>query len=180
MVEGSLLDPPNLNDSPSIEHREGSDSCRALPSRWHPAPTRRWTECLQFADLEKRVTDIDRFSSPRPHSTSGPDLTSTPGLCVCLPFPQATNAPTLPAPRRLLSELLSSPAPPAPPAPAGVTAPTSRSWSRGKASVSMGLLRSLPACLPLATLGGPRHRQSHPVLHLLSANWLKRFREERT
>lgn len=98
MVEGSLLDPPNLNDSPSIEHREGSDSCRALPSRWHPAPTRRWTECLQFADLEKRVTDIDRFSSPRPHSTSGPDLTSTPGLCVCLPFPQATNAPTLPAP----------------------------------------------------------------------------------
>lgn len=120
MVEGSLLDPPNLNDSPSIEHREGSDSCRALPSRWHPAPTRRWTECLQFADLEKRVTDIDRFSSPRPHSTSGPDLTSTPGLCVCLPFPQATNAPTLPAPTLPAPAGFSvscSAAPPPPPPP---------------------------------------------------------------
>lgn len=43
----------------------------------------------------------------------------------------------------------------------------------GEASVSLGLLRCLLACLLPTTLGRPPRRQSHPVLHLLSANWLK-------
>lgn len=48
----------------------------------------------------------------------------------------------------------------------------------GEASVSLGLLRCLLACLLPTTLGRPPCRQSHPVLHLLSANWLKGLRKK--